>query len=353
MASTSAKRLKTSGRKSRHQATLQFLAKLKGRTLITGHSLMDLDGAASALAVAATVDKISSSTAFVRTIDTLNSSAKHALTRAGLTVPVLNFASDLHAFHNIIFVDVSSYAQLSPILGELKKFKGKVIVIDHHENNSQPIKATHTLYSPQPACAVIAYQLAKTASVPLGKPAARLLAAACVSDTARFKSATPELFETLHDLLHEYHIPYTDVLDDATTTPNVAERAERITAVQNATLKRLERPATSKKRGEAPEVLLVAVGNARAFELHVAASLVQLGADYAFVANPKTGRVEGVRLETLPSKYPGIGDILAEVSKTIGGNGGGHPNAGGWTGKPNDVPAALDACVQAVQDAMR
>ncbi len=331
-------------------STLRYLAGLKGRTLVTSHSLFDLDSVASALTVAAVIDRTSKSTATVRCLDMLNSSAKHAVNALGLQIEPLSHADDLKVFDNIVFVDVGTNAQLSPILGGLKAFRGKVVVTDPHESNTNPIRADHALRVAQPACAVIAYELARQSGTRLGKNAARLLAAACVSDTARFKTANAALFSTLADLMTTYKLDYVQVLRDSFANASLPERVERLSAVSHATIKLVERQA--RKRGQPPETLVIAITTARAFELHVASHLVELGADYAFVSNPERGRVEGVRNETLPDKYPGIGEVLERVARTVGGNGGGHPGVGGWTGNANLTNAALDACVQLVRQSV-
>lgn len=301
------------------------LSALQGRTLITFHSLGDADCVCSALVL----QKLCAGKAEVHKLDTLTAHARHVLEQLNLPEPPA--LKDLAAYDNLVLVDVSTPVLLGEWADRVQKFKGTRVIVDHHSHKT-PLRADcYYNDASQASTGEIVYRLARLMNRPLGEREALLLLASVLRDTAMFKSATAGTFEVVSALLHKTRWPYPKVAALAELKPDISERIAHLKAGQRAKLYRADD-------------LVFATATVSSFELGAAAALVAAGADAAFVANEKVGRMSGVKSESLPGVH--IARLMERAGELLGGSGGGHENVGGAQGKAGRLAEALDACAR-------
>ena len=306
------------------RTALQYLSRLKGKTLVTFQSLADLDAVASAYALKLLVPRLE-----IGAADSANSQVKKVF--KALSLRQIEPFESLEDFENVIIVDANNAAVLGKRGQEIQDFPGKIIVIDHHLH-SKKMKSDFAWLEPEKTstCEMV-YALLKEAKKKIDARTALLLAAGIISDTAVWKSANDDSFLAVGELLKlagKGEKEYETVMKLVSSRPDVSHRKKRLDAAARAEVT---------QKGE----VLVAVSTSEGFEMSCAAALVELGCDYAFVGNPKKGRVFGVKASNAPGN---IGLIMEEAGEVLGGSGGGHENVGGAEGKAEKVRNALEKC---------
>ncbi|MCX6768031.1 MAG: DHH family phosphoesterase [Candidatus Micrarchaeota archaeon] len=311
---------------------LSGLSALKGRTLVTFHSLGDADAANSAVVIRDLVQGLSKSACDVKSPDQVGGHARKILERLGVSVEP---AGSLSGYSNIVFMDVSTRVLLGARAAEFAAFPGKTIVVDHHQYNTALLRAGFSyIDGGRSSSCEIVYQLMRLARRRPTPLQATLLLAGILADTALFKNSDQYTFEAAAYLLKHSGKTYREALDLVFAAPDFSQRAAALKAVQRA--------AVQKING-----LLVAVSESNAFDLDCAAGLVGLGCDYAFVGSRREGRISGAKRGSLNGI--GIGLIMERAGKAMKGSGGGHENVGGASGKPALLDAGLAECVEAVK----
>ncbi|MFH0971815.1 MAG: hypothetical protein V1835_04580, partial [Candidatus Micrarchaeota archaeon] len=101
-----------------------------------------------------------------------------------------------------------------------------------------------------------------------------------------------------------------DVRDD------VSEKIAIVDAIKRAEIERVKDS-------------MIASSHVSAFELRCAAALVQLGCDFAVVANQKEGKMSAVKSRAIQLKKLNVGRMMDEVARHFKGSGGGHEMVGG------------------------
>lgn len=300
------------------------LRALKGRTLITFHTLGDADAVCSALVL----QKLLRTSAEVRSPDALSAHARHVLRQLELPEPPL--IEHLN-YDNLVLVDVSTPVLLGDWAHQIQQFKGTKIIIDHHAHKI-PLRAD-CYYNDwqQGSTGEIIYKLARYMRHTIREQEALLLLTSVIRDTALFRSATSYSFEVVSALLRKTKWPYSKVRGLADNRPDVSERIARLKAGQRAQLY---------KAGD----LVVATAVVNAFELGCASALVEAGADVAFAANPSASRISAVKRETLVGVH--IARVMEKAGYVLEGSGGGRETVGGAQGQAHKLSAALEACVE-------
>lgn len=301
-----------------------FLRSLKGRTLITYHTLADADSVCSAFVLQALLPGRPE----VRSTGGLSAHARHVLQRLGLKEPP---ALTGLKYDNVILVDVSTPALLEEWAVPVQKFKGKKVIIDHHLHKS-PMRA-HCYYNDpsQPSTGEIIYRLCQLTGHSPKEKEALLLLTSMLRDTAMFKSANAFTFDAVSALLHRTKWTFQQVRALAEARPDISERIACLKAGQRVAIYRADE-------------LLFATSMVSSFELAAAASLVEAGADAAFVGNERLGRLSGVKRETLQGVN--VARIMEQAGAALGGSGGGHENVGGAQGSVGKLAMVLEGCVR-------
>ena len=304
------------------------LSGLKGRTLITFHSIADLEAVASAVVLSSAVPRSE-----VRLIDGVNAQTRRVLGVLGLKVLPIEELN----YKNIVLVDVSN----ADLLGRMKEgilgFRGKLIAVDHHYHTKE-LHGTVYVNRARTSCCEIIYELLKKMKKRIDAGEALLLCAGIVSDTAQFKSANGFTFKAFSALLEKSGRSYQEILELVKNREDVSERIAKLKALQRAKLVRV---------GD----YLVAASEAGSYELGCASALVQEGCDFAFVANAEEGRISGLKREEI--SFANVGEIMERAGRILKGSGGGHTNVGGARGRPEFVAAALKECTKLVEQEIR
>ena len=99
---------------------------------------------------------------------------------------------------------------------------------------------------------------------------------------------------------------------------------------------------------------IIAISEIGAFEAAVCHALLNIGADVAIVGSQKDDDFRVTGRATKPAVNAGIhlGDIMNSMSVEIGGEGGGHDGAAGFSGQ-GDVEAMLNILSRKSMDILR
>ncbi|MGC9113515.1 MAG: DHH family phosphoesterase [Candidatus Micrarchaeia archaeon] len=315
------------------EKALQELKALKGRTLISAHSLADADALASAFAAAKIVPG-----AVVAFPDKPAAHATKIAEATGLKIRLLK-KGELNEFDNAVLVDVSTSSLLGSLASEFEEFahKKKLVVIDHHLHSKKiPGAKCHVLPN-RSSCSEILHEMLKKNKTKKDWRTALLLAAGILSDTAFLKSANSSSYAALGELLaflESKDWNYEKVRSLVLPRPDLSQRIAVLKALSSARVYSLE---------AGKHKFVAAVAQSHAFELQCAAALTEAGADYAFVGNDHEGRISGVKAEGMQGAS--IGKLMEIIGKAMRGSGGGHDFVGGAKGSPELVARALSECV--------
>jgi hypothetical protein len=179
--------------------------------------------------------------------------------------------------------------------------------------------------------AELVYDLYKKNGLPVDMNVAFAFVLAIITDSGHFRYASAGTFESVGKILAEGGIRYADVTDFLGQVPmDISCRIAILKAASRLTLHRVED-------------LLIVESRVSSFGSQAATSLINLGADIAFVGSEKgrerriSGRVRrGVDLD--------MARLLQDVGKKFGGSGGGHAAAAGVV-ISGDLDKALQECV--------
>ncbi|MBI3587947.1 DHH family phosphoesterase [Candidatus Micrarchaeota archaeon] len=299
---------------------------LKGPTLVTFHSLGDIDAVGGAFALKTLIPNSE-----VRASGGVGAGARRLLEKLHIPLPKQMSKSDFSRFGSIVLVDVGNPDLLGEFGGEFKGFAGTLAVVDHHYHSNN-LKAGHSLIErdASSSCEIV-HELLEAAGVEIGENEALLLLAGILADSAFFKSARKRTFHSFSRLLQKTSLDYPSILDLAMPRRDVSEKIARLRCVQSAKFERA---------GE----FVVGHSLSSAFELSCASALVECGCDAAFVANPKEGRMSGAKRSAL--RGVNVGKLMETAGRAMGGSGGGHENVGGARGRKEAVQKALERIVK-------
>ncbi len=99
---------------------------------------------------------------------------------------------------------------------------------------------------------------------------------------------------------------------------------------------------------------IVAVSQVSSFESDVSGALLSLGADIAFVGSQREDgfRISARATQTIVKEGLHLGNLMVDVGKENGCNGGGHDGAAGLSGV-GDVEAMLNICIKRTKKALK
>ncbi|NYZ77941.1 DHH family phosphoesterase [Candidatus Micrarchaeota archaeon] len=302
-------------------ALLKKLAALRGRTLITFHSLGDVDSVASAVALAGALERKNKRVSCeVRCIDSATASARRVL--EGLDFPEPRAIKELNSFKNVLLVDVSTPTLLGDWGEAVEAFRGVVIAVDNHYHTRHLKNAFVYVNLEKPSASEIVFEIAKKLGAKPSAKTASLLLAGIAADTALFKSAENATLGDAGELARTHGADFKKIRLLTAPQPDLGERIAVLKAVAGVRVEKI---------GKGENAVLVALANAHAFELQCASALVELGCDYAFVVNEREGRASAVKAQGARGN---VGKIMESVGAAFRGSGGGHEFVGGARGEP-------------------
>ena len=223
-------------------------------------------------------------------------------------------------------VDTNSFTQLSPYDEEIFSSTTPLIVIDHHAVKEEVKTRTSFSFIDPNATSTAELVFSLMESLPLPPPpmeVSLLLLAGIVFDTRRFAIASAKTFSVVAKLV-DLGANYNLVLKALQTKVSYSERVARLKAAQRTQLYLVN------------DDLVVAVSHVGSYEASAARSLLEIGADAAFVVSEKDDAVRvSARCNSHFAEKTGMHlgvDVMEPLGKLIGGAGGGHSMAAGADG---------------------
>lgn len=234
----------------------------------------------------------------------------------------------------IVVVDAAAPDQTGLHLPNVPK-----CIIDHHATDGWDITSNdlHLKWDVRSTTEVVARYLHHHAPQSLSPPVCEFLLAGLITDTGRFRHADAGSFSTAALLLEESGIDYQRFIQNMEDTPTSPSD-------RGAILRGLQRAETTEA---GPWTILRTT--AGTLEGRVATMLNGLGADAVVVTRSRNGSTRLTVRAPRSSVREGLhmGRIMEDVAQSIGGEGGGHDGAAGWSGDVHSI-AAETAFIDAV-----
>ena len=227
----------------------------------------------------------------------------------------------------IIIVDAASPSQVGIELPEnIPK-----CIIDHHDTDDWEISDDDIMIKIDVSATteIITQYLSQHSPESLTTPVRKLLMAGLITDTGRFRHAGKSAFSTTVTLLEDSEIDYASFVESI-------ESQETSPSERGSLLRGLER-SKSIDSGS----WNIVYTNSGTLEGRLATLLIGTGAEISLVSRSREGvsrlTARASRKTTLDGIH--LGEIMESISKQIGGDGGGHSGAAGWSGNTDRIAA--------------
>ena len=227
----------------------------------------------------------------------------------------------------IIIVDAASPSQVGIELPEnIPK-----CIIDHHDTDDWEISDDDIMIKIDVSATteIITQYLSQHSPESLTTPVRKLLMAGLITDTGRFRHAGKSAFSTTVTLLDDSEIDYASFVESI-------EGQETSPSERGSLLRGLER-SKSIDSGS----WNIVYTNSGTLEGRLATLLIGTGAEISLVSRSREGvsrlTARASRKTTLDGIH--LGEIMESISKQIGGDGGGHSGAAGWSGNTDRIAA--------------
>jgi len=301
----------------------EFLSKYgKSKLAIATHSRADADAIASAYAMSKVLPG-----SVICTSEDMGEGAKMLSEKLGIEVKDIQGLKK-NDFDGLVAVDTSTYT----LVPDAKGWK-IVCIIDHHRAEGRDMKGEFEIIEPEaPSTAEIIANMLPD----VGKDVAFALSVGIIADAARFKHARAEGFEALAWLMKKAGADYSELLSFAEPEPKEEAKIAMLTAMKRVNF-------------VYAAGYIIATSEVGSNESD-AASLIAEAADVAFVAKWKD-REKETRISARARKDVKVelNKVMAEVGKSLGGAGGGHPKAAGAAAKAH-TDETLKKCVDVFID---
>jgi len=227
----------------------------------------------------------------------------------------------------IVVVDAASPGQVGIVLPE----GVPLCILDHHATTDWQLNEgdINLQWNVRATTQIVSDYLHKFHPSALSTPVRKMLLAGLITDTGRFKHADLGAFQTSVDLLSDQAIDYAAFLqfvETEITTPS--ERGSLIRGLSRC------------NSIEAGPWNLVHT-NSGTLEGRLASLILGTGAEVSLVSRFRDGETRLTARAPRSSTELGVhlGNIMQKVAEQIGGEGGGHDGAAGWSGKSDMVRA--------------
>ena len=234
----------------------------------------------------------------------------------------------------VVVVDAAAETQTGLNLPDVPK-----CILDHHATNEWELDDEDLFlqWDVKATTELVSEYLFLHSTSALTPQVCEFLIAGLITDTGRFRHANHTSFSTAGKLIHHGDIDYQsfiEFLEEETISPS--ERGAILRGMNRAEIT------------EAGPWCVVRT-RCGTLEGKVASLLVSIGADAVVVTRQRDGETRLTVRAPRSSVKQGIhlGNIMADVAKKIGGDGGGHDGAAGWSGSADPI-AAESAFIDAV-----
>lgn len=227
----------------------------------------------------------------------------------------------------IIIVDAAAPGQVGVMLPD----GVPLCIIDHHAT-SDWVLSEHDIslqWDVRATTQIIDLYLQKYSPKTRTDDVRKMLLAGLITDTGRFRHADAGAFHSAHALLDNSSIDYASFLqfiETETTSPS--ERGSMLRGLSRA------------KSIDSGKWNIVHTYSGT-LEGRLASMLVGTGAEIALVSRFRDGQTRLTARAPRSSTQQGVhlGNLMAAVAERIGGEGGGHDGAAGWSGKADRIAA--------------
>ena len=227
----------------------------------------------------------------------------------------------------IVIVDAASPSQIGV---ELPVNVPKCI-IDHHDTDDWELSEFDLMIKMDVSATteIITDYLVNYSPDALTTPVRKLLLAGLITDTGRYRHANKSSFSKTSKLLEDKEIDYpsmVEFIETEETSPS--ERGSLIRGLARA--KSIESGMWN-----------IVHTSSGTLEGRLATLLIGTGAEISLVSRNRDGETRLTARASRKATIDGIhlGIIMEDISKQIGGNGGGHDGAAGWSGKADRIAA--------------
>jgi len=322
------------------KALLSFAASIDGDLLIVTHVNADPDAIASAVLLAALLERLGLGRinyAFPEGISKISSRVLKSL-----NIEIKYFREPPRkAFRSVAVVDAANSIQLGAFRKIVERAESLLLVDHHAPPGDLAQRSKYLVLSNEPAAALVVYGAAKALRMRISGRLATLALTGLLFDSRRFIHVTPHALRAAAQLI-ENGADYQLALSLLEVEEDFSERVAKLKGAARCHTLRF---------GE----YLVAITEIGSFEASVARALVSLGADAALVASGKPGECRlSIRLSRSFHLRTGLSagrDLAAALAKSLSGEGGGHDLAGTFKGNCT-TSEALRKMLQVLSEAL-
>jgi nanoRNase/pAp phosphatase (c-di-AMP/oligoRNAs hydrolase) len=245
---------------------------------------------------------------------------------------------DLSHYDKVIVVDTASPDRL----GDYQKNLDNLIVIDHHMKGDKWQAKYHYTDENRSSCSEIIYEVLKLGKREINHKIGVALCAGILTDSGKFSYADHKTLRTFSDIMKEGNVGMDEVLG-IFSEGHETDYSRRISRLKGA----------QRLKFETISGFIIATSFVGSFESSVCGSLLNIGADCAFVGSQRGDefRISGRANQALVSAGMHLGNLFLGIGGENGCEGGGHDGAAGLTGV-GDVEAFLNICVIGAKNAI-
>ncbi len=227
----------------------------------------------------------------------------------------------------VIIVDAASPSQVGLDLpDDLPK-----CIIDHHKSNHWKLNESDVYInmSVSATTEIIANYLTRYSPDTMTESVRRLLLAGLLTDSSRFRHNNKDTFNSVNIILENSNIDYAKFVEWLeTSATNTSEKGSLLRGLQRA-----------KATESGPWSIIHS--NCGTLEGRLAGLLLGIGHDVSLVCRTRNGET---RMTARASKHAtsdglSLAVVMTEVAKQLGGDGGGHDGAAGWSGSADMITA--------------
>lgn len=246
---------------------------------------------------------------------------------------------DISLYDKIVVVDTPSPERL----GEFKDKFRDLIVIDHHSKTFDWNTELCYVDENKASCGEIIYQILKLGEKEITRQIGLALLAGIMTDTGKFSYANATTLKTFAEIMEVTGIGMEEVLS-VFEEEHETDYSRRISKLKGA----------QRLRYQSLKGYIVAVSQVSSFESDVCNTLLSLGADVAFVGSQRDDRlrISARATQAIIKEGLHLGNLMADIGKENGCDGGGHDGAAGLTGI-GDVEAVLNICMERTKGAFK
>jgi len=294
------------------------------KKLVFLHHNADLDALGSALALYYSFPNIS-----IGAPDNVSRVAKGL--KSTLNIDVIT-APRVEQYEKVIVIDTPALSKLGL---DTQQLGDNLIVIDHHTTSDTITVPLYYCDPQRKSCAEIIHRLLKLGGIKIGRETAIALLSGIIADTAHFRHADISTLKTTIEIMEESGIDLDHAANIFAAEPE--DMSEKIAVLKGMQRLKFERVGT----------WLIIGSTVSSHEATVCNALLAAGGDVAFVA---AQREDGARASGRARPHAvrfgfNIGALFQDIGRELGGEGGGHPGAGGVSFN-GDAEALLNICME-------